>query len=210
MVDTVYGIFNDLDNAERAISALKDHGVSGNEVSVLRRSDGTGLPQVEDEASTGITVTSPGDVVAGAVKGGTAGLALGILASAVALTIPGVGPILAAGPIATAIGASLAAGAAGAIGGGAVGYLVDQGVPETWATRYHEAIVRGDILVSVRSAHISSEDAVLMMEKYGAVETSRHAVGAPAVDATEPAVVDRQADLQSETIPARPATRPVA
>jgi len=195
MTETVYGVFDNLDNAERAVSALKDHGAGGVEVSVVRRSDGTGVPLVEKEASEGFTVTGPGDVAAGALKGGAAGLALGVLAGAVALTIPGLGPILAAGPLATAIGATLATTAAGAIGGGFVGYLVDQGVPEATAARYHEAVTRGDILVSVRSAHISAVDAELLLQKYGATETSRHLIGeAPSV-ATDPPVVDHNAEI---------------
>ena len=200
MTEAVYGVFDNVDNAERAISALKDHGVDGNEISVVRRSSGAGIPQLEAEASEGITVTSPGDVAAGALKGGAAGIALGVLASAVALTIPGIGPILAAGPMATAIGAALATGAAGAIGGGVVGYLVNQGVPDETAARYHEAISRGDVLVTVRSPHLSAADAALLMQKYGAAETSRHGVREPARTPDEPPVVDRTADLEGEGV----------
>ena len=178
------------------MSALKDHGADGNEISVLRRSDGRGIPLVEKEASEGITVTSAADVTAGAMKGGAAGIALGVLASAVALTIPGIGPVLAAGPIAAAIGATLTMGAAGAIGGGAVGYLVDQGVTDEAATRYHDAITRGDILVSVRSIHLSTADAEMLMEKYGATEISRHALRAPAHTPSEPPIVDATAKLE--------------
>lgn len=201
MTEAVYGIFDILDNAERAISALKDHGVAGNEISVVRRSDGAGLPQVENEASEGFTVTSPGDATAGALKGGAAGLALGVLAGAVALTVPGLGPILAAGPLAAAFGATLITTAAGAIGGGVIGYLVDQGVPETAAAAYHDALTRGDILVTVRSEHLVASEAELLMDKYGATMTSRHAVGAPAASPDEPPIVDREAAVESGTVP---------
>lgn len=197
MNTAVYGIFNDLENAERAISALKDHGADGNEISVVRRSDGAGLPRTEQEASEGFTVTSPGDAAAGALKGGAAGIALGILASAVALTIPGVGPILAAGPIATALGATLITTAAGAISGGVVGYLVDQGVPENAATVYHEAITRGDILVTVRAAGMTTADAAMVLEKYGATDVASHGVDDPADPVREPPIIDRTADLES-------------
>ena len=203
MTEAVYGVFDNLENAERAISALKDHGVGGNEISVVRRSDGAGLPRVESEASEGITVTGPADVTAGALKGGAAGLAVGVLASAVALTIPGIGPILAAGPLAAAIGATLGSTAAGAIGGGVVGYLVDQGVPDEHAAHIHESIVRGDILVTVRSSHVSSVDALALLEKYGATSLSRHDVRDPLSGPEEPPVVDRAAAVDSA-----PATTP--
>ncbi len=199
MNEAVYGVFASIEDAERAISALKDHGAVGNEVSVVRKGDGAGLPQIDNEASTGITVTSAGDVTAGAAKGGAAGLALGILAGAVALTIPGIGPILAAGPIATAIGAALATTAAGAVGGGVVGYLVDQGIPEAAATEYHDALTQGNILVSVRAERLSGEEALLLMEKYGATRTSRHAIG-EAVTTDEPPVIDTVADMESDVV----------
>ena len=197
MNEAIYGVFASVEDAERAISALKDHGAGGNEISVVRKQTGAGLPRVEDEASTGITVTSAADVTAGALKGGAAGLALGILAGAVALTIPGIGPILAAGPIATAIGAAMASTAAGVVGGGVVGYLVDQGVPEEAAHSYHGALDRGDILVVVRAAGMPASEALLLLEKYGATSTSRHPVG-DFVRPDDPPVVDTVADLQSD------------
>lgn len=196
MNEQVYGIFTKLDDAEQAMSALKDHGATGNEVSVVRASDGAGLPQVEHEASTGITPTSAEDVVAGATKGGAVGLGLGILAAAVALVIPGVGPILAAGPIAAALGAAAATTAAGVIGGGVVGWLVDQGVPTDAANRYGESLGRGEVLVAVRSTHISSADAVTLLQKYGAIDTAVHPVGDP-VRVSEPPIVDRTAAAES-------------
>ncbi len=203
MTQQAYGVFDNIESAERALSALKDHGADGNEVSVVRRSDGAGVPIVEQEASTGVTATTPADVVAGAAKGGAAGIALGILGGALALTIPGIGPILAAGPIATAVAAALATGAAGAVSGGVVGYFVDQGVSDDTAQRYGDALTRGNILVAVRAAGITTADALMIMEKYGATETSVHSIGAPMDGASEPPIIDRETDL----VDAVPATR---
>jgi len=202
MNEQVYGIFDSIENAKRALSALEDHGVTSDEVSALRRSDGRGLPQLENAAEGGVSVTGPGDVVSGALKGGAAGLALGVLASAVALTVPGIGPILAAGPLAAALGTTAITTAAGAVGGGFIGYLVDQGVPEEAAIRYSDHLTRGDILVSVRSQHLAPVDADLLLRKYGALHTERHPVGAPTVVAMEPPIVDTVADLEDD-IPAR-------
>lgn len=188
--EQIYGVFSSIENAERAISALKDHGAGGNEISVVRRSDGKGLADVEEGGSHGITVTTAEDATAGALKGGAAGIALGILAGAVMLTIPGVGPILAAGPLWAAFGAAAAAGAAGAALGGVVGYLVDQGVPSEKAHVYAGAIHRGDVLVSVRSSHLMAGEAAILLEKYGATEIGQHTIGDPVDGATEPSVVD--------------------
>ena len=94
------------------------------------------------------------------------------------------------GPLWAAFGATLVAGAAGAVGGGVIGYLVDQGVPQDIAHVYETAVNRGDILVAVRSSHLSSTDAVSTLEKYGATEVGRHAVGTFSDGALEPSVVD--------------------
>ncbi len=196
MNEAIYGVFASIEDAERAISALKDHHASGNEVSVLQKHSGAGLPGVERAADTGITPTSAGDVTAGAMKGGAAGLALGILAGAIALTIPGIGPILAAGPIASAIGAALATTAAGAISGGTVGYFVDQGIPEEAAHSYHSALDEGNILVVVRSTHLAASEAALLLEKYGALSVTRHPV-ADFVRADDPNAVDTVAAMNS-------------
>lgn len=198
MNEQVYGVFNTLENAEQAISALHDHGAVGNEVSVVRASDGAGLPRVDNEAHHGITPTSADDVVAGATKGGAVGLGLGILAAAVALTIPGIGPILAAGPIVAALGTAAAATAAGVLGGGVVGWLVDQGVPADAANHYGTALGRGAVLVAVRSPHLSSADAVALLQKYGALDVSAHTIGDP-VRVSEPPIVDRTAAAEVTT-----------
>ena len=184
----IYGVFDSVQNAERAIAALKDHGAEGNEVSVVRRSDGKGMAGVEEGGSHGITVTTADDAAAGALKGGAVGIALGVLAGAILLTIPGVGPILAAGPLWAAFGAAAATGAAGAALGGVVGYLVDQGVPSHKAHLYADAIQRGDMLVSVRSHHINAGDVSGILGKYGATEIGSHVVGDTANPATEPAL----------------------
>ena len=181
----VYGVFANVENAERAISAIKDHGADGNEISVVRRADGKGLANIEQGGSHGITVTTAEDATAGALKGGAAGIALGVLAGAIALTIPGVGPILAAGPLWTAFGAAAATGVAGAAIGGVVGYLVDQGVPSERAHLYADAIHRGDMLVSVRSNHVLGSEVATLLEKYGATEVGNHQVGTP-TDAQDP------------------------
>lgn len=199
MNEQVYGVFNNVPNAEHAIAALKDHGVRGNEVSVIRRSDGIGLPQVERLADHAMTTTSADDVMAGAAKGGAAGLAIGVLAGAVALTVPGIGPILAAGPLWAAFGTVLTATAAGVISGGVVGFLVDQGLPAEAAQRYGDALNRGDILVAVRSNAISNEDARMLFDKYGATDIEEHPTGeiSDPVLTNDPPVMDRAVEASA-------------
>src|SRR5688500_13249554 len=84
-----------------------------------------------------------GTAVAGAGIGGLAGLLVG----AAALAIPGVGPFIAAGPIAAALGGMVAGSAAGGI----IGALSSVGVPEEYARDYAARIEEGQSLVSVRT-----------------------------------------------------------
>jgi hypothetical protein len=87
----------------------------------------------------------------GAALGGLGGLLVGLGA----LTIPGIGPVIAAGPLATAI-AGLAGAGAGALAGGAagglLGALMDMGLPEEQASYYAEGVRRGGTLVAVRAS----------------------------------------------------------
>jgi len=81
------------------------------------------------------------------VVGGT----IGLLAGIGAIAIPGVGPLIAAGPI---MGALAGLGVGGAVGG-IVGALVGMGIPEYEAKRYEGRVKNGGVLISV---HCDSSD----------------------------------------------------
>ena len=64
-----------------------------------------------------------------------------------ALTIPGIGPFLAAGPILAGLsGLAIGAGAGGLVGG-----LIGLGIPQEEAMQYNEYLEDGHILVLVES-----------------------------------------------------------
>lgn len=113
---------------------------------------------VAAEGERGITTTTPADAAKGAIEGGTVGLALGILAGAAALTIPGAGLVLAAGPLWAAIAGAGAATLGGAVAGGVAGYLEDRGVPSSVATHHAETLGRGSVVVTV---HLGVHDSTL-------------------------------------------------
>ena len=79
----------------------------------------------------------------GAVTGGVVG---GLAGAAVALLIPGIGPALAGGILATIGGAAV-----GAATGGFIGNLIEIGIPEDEAHRYHDAIHSGRTIVIVQA-----------------------------------------------------------
>src|SRR5258705_11040171 len=90
---------------------------------------------------------APEGAAAGAGTGVVLGGALGWLAGIGALAIPGVGPLIAAGPIMAALSGAAVGGAVGGI----TGALVGMGIPEYEAKRYEGKIKGGNILISVHS-----------------------------------------------------------
>jgi hypothetical protein len=172
MVKTIVGSFDSFNEAHQVASELRAAGFLDSDISIVaNNADGgyendarldttTRTDTAHDEASA----TAKG-AVAGAVVGGGAGLA----ASLAGLAIPGIGPIIAAGPIV----ATLAGAGTGAVAGGLIGGLVDLGVPESDAEYYAEAVRRGGALVTVRADESRAEEAADIMRDRGAVDIQR-------------------------------------
>jgi hypothetical protein len=86
----------------------------------------------------------------GVATGGVLGAGAGLLAGLGLLVIPGLGPVVAGGRLAsTAVGAAAGAVAGGAAGG-IIGALVDAGVPENEANVYTESVRRGGAILIAR------------------------------------------------------------
>jgi len=102
----------------------------------------------------------------GTTVGGTLGGLAGIAAGAGALVIPGIGPILAVGP--------LAAGLTGAAAGGLTGALVDMGIPEDRGNYYEEQVKQGNILAVVESKENMVDEVSDVMRKNDARDVERH------------------------------------
>ncbi|WDM23973.1 general stress protein [Paenibacillus polymyxa] len=139
----IVGVFDTEQEASRAIGQLQSKGIPNSEISVITR-DRDELRTISEETGT----KAPEGVATGAATGGVVGGVAGLLAGIGALAIPGIGPILAAGPIAaTLTGAAVGAGAGGLVGG-----LVGLGIPEDDARQYETYVDQGKILVLVDSA----------------------------------------------------------
>jgi hypothetical protein len=144
----VFGIYSTVAGAERAVDRLIAARFSGEDVSVL-------LPDNEStrEFAHKKDTKAPEGATVGVAAGGFVGGAVGLLAGAGALAIPGIGPFLAAGPIMAAL-AGLGLG--GAVGG-FIGALVGMGIPEYEAKRYEGRLKTGGILLSV---HCDTSDEI--------------------------------------------------
>ncbi|MDH6427061.1 general stress protein [Paenibacillus sp. FSL R7-0048] len=140
MTKKIVGIFDTEQEATRAIEGLHNQGFNNDEISVITR-DRDELRNISEDTGT----KAPEGVATGAATGGVVGGVAGLLAGIGALAIPGIGPILAAGPIvATLTGAAVGAGAGGLVGG-----LIGLGIPEDEAKEYEGYVESGKILVLV-------------------------------------------------------------
>jgi uncharacterized protein (TIGR02271 family) len=158
--NTVVGVFDDRDDAQRAIEALKDAGFRSEDIGITMRDRKEAEALVEDTGTHAGAGAATG-AMAGGVLGGLAGWLVGIGA----LAIPGIGPIVAAGPIA----AALTGAAVGAAGGGLIGALTGMGVPEEEARWYESEVGRGGILVTA-GAEGRYDEARSIMLRHGARE----------------------------------------
>jgi Protein of unknown function (DUF3341) len=138
----VFGIYRDRVGVERAVDDLKDAGFRNTDISVLFP-ENVGTKDFAHEKAT----KAPEGTATGAGTGAVIGGTLGWLAGIGALAIPGVGPLIAAGPIVAAL---TGVGVGGAIGG-LTGALVGMGIPEYEAKRYEGRVKEGGILLSVHS-----------------------------------------------------------
>jgi hypothetical protein len=136
----VLGIYATVGAAEAAVDHLIAKGFTNSAISVL-------LP--DDESTRAFAheknTKAPEGATTGVTTGGIIGGTLGLLAGIGTLAIPGVGPLIAAGPIM----ASLAGLGVGGAVGGVVGALVGMGIPEYEAKRYEGAVKGGGTLLSV-------------------------------------------------------------
>jgi hypothetical protein len=140
----VFGIYKTAMQAEEAAGALVSAGFSNDDISVLLPDNQGSRREFAHEKNT----KAPEGTTGGAVAGGALGGTLGLLAGLGALAIPGVGPLIAAGPI---VGMLAGAGAGGAVGS-LVGALVGMGIPEYEAKRYEGRVKDGGVLLSVHCA----------------------------------------------------------
>lgn len=140
-------IFRTPADANRALDALHDAGVERRHVSVLQR--GEEDPEHADRHDHAHADTKG----SGTAKGVGIGAGVGAVAGLTALAIPGVGPFLALGGVAEAIGlvgsAAATSAAVGAAAGGLTGALMHYGISEKDAGYYDKRIREGGVWVGV-------------------------------------------------------------
>ncbi|HET9697940.1 MAG TPA: PRC-barrel domain-containing protein [Terriglobales bacterium] len=157
---SVYGVFHDREKVRETVEHLKREGFQDNDISVV-------FPDRDESKNFALehNTKAPEGATAGGLTGAVTGGVLGWLAGVGMIAIPGIGPLLAAGPIVAALAGAGAVGVAG----GLVGALVGMGLPELEAKRYESEVKAGRILVAVHCDDARfSLSARTVLEKAGA------------------------------------------
>lgn len=151
----IIGVFSDRAGAEKAVNNLRQQGFGSEEISIVSKGQQT--------SSSG---NYEDDITDGALTGGTIGGIGGLLLGAGALAIPGIGPIVAAGPIAAAL--------SGAVAGGIAGGLIDWGIPAQTSRKYEHQVSQGSILAIIKTNSGKVQQAAQILRTNGATDVESH------------------------------------
>ena len=151
---TLIAIFDDREAAVETVKDLEGNGFTPDQVGfAVRGSDVGAGGMITDTVGT----KDASGALAGAATGALAG---GVLAAAVTMLLPGVGPVIAAGALAAFAGYA----AAGAAVGGILGAMIGLGVSEDEAKRYEKLFHEGKAIVAVKGAN---QKAAEILERHG-------------------------------------------
>jgi hypothetical protein len=156
MVETVLGAFETRRLAQGAVDDLRAAGFRADQLSVVGRHDGptewSPQPETTDES-----VTDTG--IVGTI-GEFGSLAVGMISAA----IPGIGPVVALGPLSVGLSAALRGG----LTGGLVGLFTAHGVPDHDAARYAARVGAGEYVVAVHTEDAARAESILIASGAGA------------------------------------------
>ncbi len=161
---TIVGLYDDITTARQVVEELASAGFERGNISLVANNKVAGTTATGTTGGDGEAIAegAAGGALVGGALGGLGGLLLGLGA----LAIPGIGPVVAAGPIV----AGLTGAGIGAAVGGLAGALVNWGVPQEEAEFYAEGVRRGGTLVAVKSDEGMVNEALRIMNHYGPVD----------------------------------------
>ncbi len=171
MAKTVVGLFDDRAAAKAAVRELLGEGVRRNDIGLMAKRLDDEPRDVEVEYVEEDGHEQVEDMAKGAGTGAAIGGAAGLLLSLSALAIPGIGPVLAAGPLA----ALIAGAGVGATAGGLISGLTRLGLDDDDADTYAEGLRRGGTLVSVNAPDERADRAVSTLKRHGAIVIDKRA-----------------------------------
>ena len=166
----VVAVYESFDDAKQAVQALDNSDFPSEQISLVTHSVPEEVPQVD-------VLQSGDETEKDATKGVSVGGLLGLLLGTPLLMIPGVGPVLIAGP--------LAAGLTGAIVGGFLGAMAGWGTHEDHVQQYEQQVKEGKLLVVANGDPKQSAEAKRVLRETNAEDIHLHAAtsaDAPEVD----------------------------
>lgn len=164
-MSTVIGVFSDIATAESAVKALRNKGFRDNEISIVARDEQGSQNQQQNDMEVGGEMGTD-SIADGTTWGGALGGVAGLLAGVGALAIPGIGPIVAAGPLAGVL--------SGAVTGGVAGGLIDLGIPEERGRQYEENLKQGGVLAVIETSEDKASEASSILRQNGAKDVEAH------------------------------------
>lgn len=173
MAKTVVALYDRLTDARAALEELVSEGFDRSDISLIANASDRQLNEYFDEQGRYVGETDTAErsgagegAAAGAGIGATIGGLGGLLVGLGLLTVPGVGPALAAGPLAS----TLAGAGLGGAAGGLIGALANAGVPEDEAERYAEGVRRGGTILLVSTDDDLAGKAGAILDRHQAVD----------------------------------------
>jgi len=158
LTKTVAGVFASLTEAEHAARDLQALGISSDNISVIAGNQENRHEEYLARAKQASVTTAQA-----ATSGASTGGGVGIVATLVALSIPGVGPMVAGGALATVL-AGLAVGAAG---GGTIAALSNMGISREEAPLFEEAVRRDAVILAAHVTAPVENEALAIMKQHG-------------------------------------------
>lgn len=157
---TITYLYDDYLTALKVMRELESSGVTPHNIALVG-SNADGRYKLN-----GTTVSDESNMAAnGAAVGGVVGIGAGVLTALGALAIPGLGPLVAAGVLATTIVTTTG----GVIAGSLIGGLIEYGISEPDAHVYAEGVRRGGTLISTRVSDEQTNAVDAIMRQHGGV-----------------------------------------
>ena len=155
----VLALFRDRGRAARAAAALHDLGIDRADLSVVSRSH-------KDETALAREVgATPGAEIEDSRVAARLGELSGHILAAIAIVLPGIGPLVTAGPLAADLGE-----AAGHMAGGIASVLTRAGLPEARAAEWQARVKLGDVLLGAHARRTEVDAISSTMRQQGADE----------------------------------------
>lgn len=163
---TVVGVFDGMEQARDVVGDLLQEGFQRDDISLVASDpEGRYAAELDHNEIPGDSQTATADAVKGGMLGGIGGLLVGLAIMA----IPGVGPVLAAGPMLGLLTGVATTGGVGAV----VGALVGGGVLVAESGFYAEAVRNGNVLVGVQTPEEQVERVVVIMNRHNSLDIAK-------------------------------------